>query len=350
MWELVGVCVMAFLIKAEKTKYWILRYRDLASGRWREKSTKCRVDDRLETRAAQRMEAEASRQEAQVRPDASGEFSSWVRAYLRGHYANPKSLKRYEAAWLRIVEFSHKEKIRHPSEVRYEHANAYLQWRKSRDACKHNTARLEVKFWSFLLQEAMRREYCQKNPLSLATIPRELSASKKELTPEDFAKARSAFAARTTAPWMLTAFEICAHTGCRFNEAEFGPEDVDFEAKILWLTDSKRAANDPRKKFSVPLPDPLAEHLKHVFEKRNRTTVKLVPDQNTRFNKVLKAACGATSHSLRVSFITRCHRAGLSESMAMRLVNHSTKIVHAIYSKLNIEDARQAAALVPPPV
>jgi integrase len=149
---------------------------------------------------------------------------------------------------------------------------------------------------------------------------------------------------------MLTAFEICAHTGCRFNESEFGPEDVDFDKKILWLTDSKRAETDSRKKFSVPLSEPLAAHLKEVFTKRNRTTVKLVPDQNTRFNKVLKAACGATSHSLRVSFITRCHRAGLSESMAMRLVNHSTRLVHAVYSKLNIEDAREAVARVPPPV
>ena len=350
MWELVGVCGMAFLIKAEKTKYWILRYRDLDSGRWREKSTKCRVEDRLETRAAQRMEAEQTRLEAQVRPDDSGEFSSWVAAYLRGHYTNPKSLKRYEAAWLRILEFCHKQKIRHPSEVRYEHAMSYLQWRKGKDGCGHNTARLEVKFWSFILQEAMRREYCQKNPLSLATLPRELSAPKKELTPEDFAKARSAFTARTTAPWMLTAFEICAHTGCRFNESEFGPEAVDFEKKILWLTDSKRAETDSRKKFSVPLSEPLAAHLKDVFTKRKRTTVKLVPDQNTRFNKVLKAACGATSHSLRVSFITRCHRAGLSESMAMRLVNHSTRLVHAVYSKLNIEDAREAVARVPPPV
>jgi hypothetical protein len=89
--------------------------------------------------------------------------------------------------------------------------------------------------------------------------------------------------------------------------------------------------------------------IKQVFEKCDRTSGRLTGDQNRVFNSILKAACGATSHSLRVSFVTRCHRAGLSESQAMRLVNHSTRLVHAVYSKLNLSDARAAAALVPPP-
>ena len=30
----------------------------------------------------------------------------------------------------------------------------------------HNTARLELKFFSFILNEAIRREYCERNALA----------------------------------------------------------------------------------------------------------------------------------------------------------------------------------------
>ena len=101
------------------------------------------------------------------------------------------------------------------------------------------------------------------------------------------------------------------------------------------------------------MPPPLAAYLKTVVEEDlygGRTMPECITSSNARFNDVLKAGTGgATSHSLRVSFISRCHRAGLSESQAMRLVNHSTSAVHKIYSRLNIDDARTAMAKVEPP-
>lgn len=341
---------MAFVKKNSKSAYWVLKFRDLETGAWRERSTRLRHDCPKQSRAARRMAQEATAAEAQVGTMEAGEFRDWVMDYLREHYTEPKSLKRYTAAWMRICDFNGERGIRHPAHVRYEHAADFMKWRKAQRV-KHNTARLELKFYSFILQEALRREYCQKNPLSLAQVGREPVAEKPDLDLEDFRKARAAFAARATAPWMLTVFEVCAHVGCRFCEAEFGPEAVDFKKKILWITDSKRADTDPRKRFGVPLPDTLATHLREVFKVRERTAPDLSQgEQNRQFNITLKAACGATSHSLRVAFITRCHRAGLSESQAMRLTNHSTRLVHQIYSRLSVDDARAAAEKVPPPL
>lgn len=336
---------MAFLRTTPKSCFWILKYRDLESGRWREVSTRCRIEDPKETRRAQRMAEEASKKEAQAAPQ-QGAFCEWTAAYLESHFANVRSRKRYDVAWQRCLEWMRLRNVRHPAEIRYEHAADFMEWRKEHGA-SHNTARLELKLFSFVMQEALRREICVKNPLALAKVPRTPAKPKKELDIEDFAAARAAFATR--APWMLTVFEICAHLGCRFNEAEFGQEAVDFGQKVIWLTDSKRKEGDPRKRYAVPLPAGLEAHLRQVFESRPRTSGRLTGDQNRVFNSVLKGACGATSHSLRVSFVTRCHRAGLSESQAMRLVNHSTRLVHAVYSKLNLDDARAAAALVPPP-
>ena len=341
---------MAYITKTGKSAYWVLRYRCLDTGKWRDRSTRCRHDDAKQTRAAQRMAEEASALEAKVGPEASGDFSAWALDYIRRHYTSESSRKRYEAAWMRILEWARLRGIRHPAHVRYEHATDFLEWRTAQEA-SHNTARLELKFLSFILQEALRRELIQKNPIALAKVPRTPAKVKPEFDSADFKKARAAFTARKSAPWMLTAFEICAHLGCRFREAELAREDVDFEQRIIWITDSKRKLGDPRKRFSVPLPDSLATHLKAVFKKRDRTTPDLrFGEHNRQFNVTLKEATGATSHSLRVSFVTRCHRAGLSESQAMRLVNHSTRLVHAIYSRLSVEDARAAAAKVLPPI
>ena len=336
---------MAFLRKTSKSAFWVLKYRDLDSGKWREESTRCRIDDAKQTRKAQRMAEVASKREALTAP-RHGDFVEWAPAYLESHFENVRSRKRYELAWSRCLEWMRVRNLRHPADVRYEHAHDFMDWRKGQGA-SHNTARLELKLFSFVMQEALRRELCTKNALALAKVARTPPKPKKELSSEDFAAARAAFADR--AKWMRTVFEICAHLGCRFNEAEFGKQDVDFVEGVIWLNDSKRKEGDPRKRYAVPLPVGLAGHLKEVFKKRDRTSGRLTGDQNRVFNSILKKACGATSHSLRVSFVTRCHRAGLSESQAMRLVNHSTRLVHAVYSKLNLSDARAAAALVPPP-
>jgi site-specific recombinase XerD len=343
MWESEA---MAFLRQTPKSSFWILKYRDLDTGRWREESTRCRIDDPKETRKAQRMAEVASRREAQLAPRHQGDFIEWAPPYLTAHFSNAHSKKRYELAWSRCVEWMRLGNLRHPADIRYEHASQFMDWRKDQGA-SHNTARLELKLFSFVMQEALRRELCTKNPLALAKIPRTAPKPKKELSTKDFSAARAAFADR--ADWMLTVFEICAHLGCRFSEAEFGREDVDFKEKVIWLIDSKRKDGDPRKRYAVPMPAGLAAHLQQVFKKSDRTSGPLTGDQNRVFNSILKTATGATSHSLRVSFVTRCHRAGLSESQAMRLVNHSTRLVHAVYSKLNLSDAHSAAALVPPP-
>ena len=123
---------------------------------------------------------------------------------------------------------------------------------------------------------------------------------------------------------------------------------VDFDKKLIWIEDSKRDEGDPRKIYAVPMPDSLINYLL-TLKGQERTTQVLTREMNRTFTIVLKASTGATSHSLRVSFISRCHRAGLSEAQAMRLVNHSTRMVHRIYSRLSVDDARAAMAQVAPP-
>jgi integrase len=181
---------------------------------------------------------------------------------------------------------------------------------------------------------------------ALAKVERTPAAQKPELGEKLLRAARAAFEKRPL--WMRSIFEICAHIGCRFSEAAMPLSQVDFKRKIIWIEDSKRPPGDPRKMYSVPMPTSLVDYLKTI-RKHPRTAPPVTGDMNRVFNIVLKKATGATSHSLRVSFISRCHRAGLSEMQAMRLVNHSSQLVHRIYSRLSVEDARAAMSKVTPP-
>jgi integrase len=234
-----------------------------------------------------------------------------------------------------------------PRQVRYEHVGEYLEWRQqgARGASR-NTARLEMKFLGFLMREAIRREFADRNPVEMARIDRDPPKGKPDLDDTAISAARVAFSSRPA--WMGIVFEVLIHLGCRFAESSIPWARIDFEARTIQIEDSKRKAGDPRKLFLVPMSDQLAGYLAAVKKKSkiDRTVPVLSRVQNHRWNRVFKSACGATSHSCRVAFISRCHRAGLSESEAMRLVNHSSRLVHAVYTKLSVEDARVSLARV----
>lgn len=339
---------MASLYKKPRSPFHWLRYRDLDTGDWKGRSLKLRLDSDTETRRAQRIADETTRKEAQISNYVTGTFPTWVPDYIETHYRNARTKARSKHAWARIWQFLRTLRIHHPRQLQYSHAAAYLEARK-KEEISHNTARLELKFLSFIMQEAIRRDYADRNPLVSARIRREQPKAKPYLSPADISRIREHLKKKPV--WMQTVLEICAHLGCRFNESSFSKNQVDFDKDLIWMTDSKRDETDPRKQYAVPLPESLKAYLQKLFEKQDFTVKPLSGEQNRLFNKELKATFpGATSHSLRVSFITRCHQAGISEHQAMRLVNHSNSLVHQIYSKLNIEDVRAAAKLVAPPL
>ena len=79
------------------------------------------------------------------------------------------------------------------------------------------------------------------------------------------------------------------------------------------------------------------------MESGEPVTCLLTEDKNGRINAAFRAAgINASFHSLRVTFVTRCHRSGLTAIEAMRLVNHSSQLIHKVYSRLNVDDVRVA--------
>ena len=324
--------VMASLRERKGSPYFTIRYRDIDSGEW------------LDRIKANRERVKRTELEKKFAPVSGGEFSSWVPLYLKEQYQKPSSFKRYSIAWTNLNGWLLSEKIRHPREIKYEHASRYMAWRK--ESVVHNTARLELKFFGSLMSEAIRREYADRNVIAQYRVHKKEAPLKEELTDEDIDKARLLFKRRSS--WMQTVFEILLQLGCRFGEARFHKSQIDFQAiqPLIQIEDSKRKPTDPRKMFTVPISKEFAAYLKDLKWEDGYAVPILDGSRNQNFNSVIKEACGATSHSCRVTFITRCHRAGLTEAQVMRLVNHSSTEVHKIYTRLNVGDSSAALSKV----
>lgn len=338
---------MAYLRPHKRSPFWYLKRRSLDTGHWGEKSTGLRIDSARDTRKAQRAADKASIEEKRVgSPGTSPAFLAWVPPYMENHWTREGgSRRRYQIAWQAVRRFLAEHDIAYPRQVRYEHAEAYLSWRRAtavhNKSVGRNTAILELNFLSQLLNEAKRRDFCESNPMIQLGLEREPAKEKRELTFSEITKLRKAL--KREPQWMRNVFEIALYTGCRFSEASIPVSEIDFRARTIRLRDSKRKDTDRRKFFTVPMAPGLRPLLLRIKQTGAATTCELSRDKNGRINYLFKKTIGdASFHCLRVTFITWCARAGLSEAEAMRLVNHSSQIVHRIYSKLNVEDVRRA--------
>jgi integrase len=338
---------MASLKPAPNTPNWVLSYRDLVTGEWKTRTLQLRRDSKTDTRKAEAIARKATADERRSKPLMAGQFAQWVDDYINFRYANENTRKRSEYCWAPLWRYLKEHKITHPQRVRYEHIQKYLTYRKE-EGRAHNTARQELKFLSLLMDEAVKREYAFNNPLARVKIAREPSKVKPDLSESELRKIKAAFAKRPQ--WMQTVLAICAHTGCRISESSLHSSDVDFKRNLIHFRDSKKDHLHPRKHFSIPLPKGLKPVLKKLFKQQDQTVPPISREQNRLFNKAMSDVVeGATSHCLRVAFITRCQREGLPESASMKLVNHSDQLVHKIYSRLNVKDIATFAKRVPPP-
>jgi site-specific recombinase XerD len=341
---------MAFLLRKKRSPFFYIRYRDLETGGWKDENTKLRADHPKEALKAVREANRRTSEEAVVRPSRGENFQDWAFYYISEHYRNEETKKRALYFWSTIAVWLHESGLKHPREVEYRHAQEYMNWRTG-EGGEHagwNTARHEVKFLSFLLNEAIRRGYTESNGIALARLPLRAAKLKREIKTEEIGPVRKALAEGE--PWMATAFELQLHLGCRFSETRLSKKQINLKAGTITITDAKRQETDDRKNFTVPINPQLDAFLQAIPWYDGFTLPPLHRTMNRDYNALLnKGARGLTSHCLRVSFVSRCHRSGLGEHEAMRLVNHSTRLVHRMYSRLNVEDARRAMEKLPLP-
>lgn len=347
---------MASLYPKPNSPFWYITFKD-AKGARLNRSTGLRRDSAKETAKAKTLCAQISEKEIQGGVVNSANVNmdgwQWVAKFLRDHCRNPDTLKHYSNQWDWIQLFIVEKRLIHPNRIKFEHGQDYIDWRttfkkKSGNTVSHNTARLEVKLFSLIMTRAERLGYCSSNPLVRLGIRREESEEKPEITDEEFAiilpalekeAAENKRDKKDNPAWMQRAWLVSMHTGCRLKESRLEVRLLDFNRDTITYGKPKGGR---KRAFSIPMPPALKPLLKEWAREGNAFIFDF-PFQPSRAVGQFLHRLGLDHlcfHCLRVTYITRLARANVPLSVAMRLVNHASTLIHRIYQRLSVEDVR----------
>lgn len=339
---------MASLYKKDRSPFWYVQFVD-KNGKRRNQSTGYRWSSQKETADAQHLKAKLEVTETKTATIASSDaWDKWVVKFLKQHCQSSKTLERYLDAWKWLALYLQLNQVHYPAKVNYKLCKDYIEWRTNfkkktgKTVCK-NTALFEIKTFGLILGEAARLGIIDTNPCVKIGIKKDKPREKPELTDSEIQKIRKALVSEPE--WMGVAFEIALHTGCRLRETELPLRYVDFANKTMTFPTPKGGA---QKAFSIPIPTAILPLLKKLSTEGATKTLSF-PFQPSRqwtlfFNRVdMSHLC---FHCLRVTFVTRLARASVPLSVAMRLVNHSSELVHRVYQRLGVEDLRKYSEVI----
>lgn len=334
---------MAYLYRKKRSPFWYVQFVD-SDGKRRDRSTGLRADDPNETAKAKSLRAELESKEhlrsASARNDT---WDTWVLKFLDRHCQTPRTHERYVGSWRWLSLWLSTKRVHSPRQLTYRMAVEYIDWRtglkrKRGKTAGRNTAIMELKILALVMGEAVRLGFADANPLVSMKLRRDKPKKKPEMTDEEIVEIRRLL---TDEPeWMQVSFEIALHTGCRLRETKIPADCLDFKEKRITFPSPK--GGDARA-FSIPMPSALEPVLKKIKKSGRSHTIEF-PFQPSRrwqqfFIKIKKEHL--CFHCLRVSYVNRLRRAGVPREAAMRMVNHSSELVHQIYQRESVADIVQ---------
>ena len=334
--------LMASLITRPRSPYWYLQHKK--DGKWLKTSTGLRCDCPNDTAKARALRAEFEAAEFST-VSAKASNWEWVPDYLENMGSAPRTLICYHSRWRWVGMFLTHHKIT-PGNLVYLHAEKYMEWRtamkkrRSKKPTSRNTAIGEIHFMAFLMGEAVRRGLATANPLATIRLKKTPPKKKPELTDKEIDTCLDALKSEPT--WMLRAFLIALHTGCRLRETVMRMDTIDLAntpAIMTWASPK----GGVKRSFSVPIPDALIPLFREMKEQGEEFTLTMPVRASLEFTRVFrKAGVGhLTFHCLRVTRITRLRREGVPREVAMRLVNHSSELIHTLYDRHQVQDLMQ---------
>lgn len=339
-------CDVSAIYKRKDSPWYWIRFKT-PDGKWAAKATRYRTDSTLHRAKAQREASELSIKERAVRKGDD----LWVGGLIETHPVSPSTKKHYRNSWRWVSRFLAERRLR-LEEFAPAHAEQYIAWRLSipRTNGAHvsrNLAADDVKFikWAHrqgrllgLLDTVAMMDYRTKK----------LPAAKRPVFTDDEITRVRRFLAHDGAmdpakEWMQICFEIGYHTGCRLRETRLDLRLVDLHAGTINFPCPKGGVT---RAYTIPIPagiQPMLERLKgagrrYAFEWPGHGS-RISVEWRLTFN-----LCGLfnhTFHSLRATRVTNLRKAGIPQSVAMRLVNHSSTLVHEMYQRHFVEDLRR---------
>ena len=335
---------MASIYRKKRSPFWFIQYKD-DTGTRRNKSTPYRTDSAGDTVKARALRASLETKELTRSggPLDEGGWEKWVLPFLDRHCESPRTLERYKGNWQWLAVWLQAKKYHSPRAITYRNALDYIEWRttfkkKTGKTVGRNTAIMELKLLAMIMGEAVRLGHADANPLVSLKLRRDKPAKKPELTDKEVSEIREAL--KTEPEWMQVAFDIALHTGCRLRETRLPLSCIDFkEDKITFP--SPKGGED--RAFSVPMPTALRPLFERLRKAKKKFTLEFPFQPSRRWQQffiVIKKP-HLTFHCLRVTYVNRMRRAGVPREAAMRLVNHSSELIHQIYQRERVDDVAQ---------
>jgi len=330
---------MASLTKKADSPFWQLKWKSPTG--WKRTTTALRHDDPNDTAKAHELRAKAEAAEYRESAPATQGWG-WVEAFFASCGSQPRTIERYAGGWRWVQLFLSDQRIGLTA-IRYHHVHKYIEWRvgrkkKTGKRAGRNTAIQEVKILAMVMGEAVRREMIPANPLAELKLRRDPAPKKRAFTDDEITRCRAALA--TCPDWMQIAFEISLCTGCRLSDTRIPLSSIDLDSTPPTMT-FPVPKGGPEKAFSIPIPTQLLPMFRKMKRDKRAFTFDAFPFQPSRrwqqFFEVVGIE-GVCFHCLRVTKITRMRREGVPREVAMRLVNHSSELIHQLYDRHQVRD------------
>lgn len=277
-------------------------------------------------------------------------WGCWAEQFIRERYRNsPRTLQSYLGAWKFLAGFFMERKIARPRALTYQDVVDFVHWREgavkaSGKSVKRNTALHNLKVLSRLMREAIRKGYALSNPCD--RIAEEITADPKpqkpEFTDDQIALVRETLR-KSCAEWMLIAFEIALHQGCRLMATSIPMERLDFMRSTITFVE--KGSNGKPTVFTTAMHPAIRPMLERLRDEGRGVTCELDHWSSRNFNRVLKRiGLSHSFHSTRVTCITRMARAGVPIQQAMAYVHHASHAIHQVYQRLGVQDLSACTA------
>lgn len=335
---------MAYLYRKSRSPYWYVVYFD-SDNKEVHRSTGLRADDPNDTAKAKalRAELEAKEHHRHLVVKVESGWDSWVPKYLERHCETARTLERYTGNWKWLALWLQTERLHSPKDITYRKALEYVEWRttfkkRTGSSVGRNTAIMELKLLAMIMGEAVRLGHAEANPLVSLKLRRDKSPKKPELTDEEIKVIQKALEAEPE--WMQVAFEIALHTGCRLRETRIPLDCLDFAEKKITFPSPKGGES---RAFSIPMPTALRPLLAKLHKSKRGFTLDFPFQPSRRWQQffIKIKMPHITFHCLRVTYVNRLRRAGVPREAAMRLVNHSSELIHKVYQREKVDDVAQ---------
>lgn len=315
-------------------------------GTWGGKPSNIRKDSLGSLRKIKQLVASETSKEPTENYNRESNWNNWVPSFLQRKYgSSEKTLKRYLLAWSAVEVYLTVIKCLTPTYVTYQKCVDYVHWRSSDNkvltkACNWNTALTEVKVFSVILQEAVRRGYLGANPCFRLGLQRRNVKKKPRINEDEHLIIQNAL--KKAPEWMQESWEVAMLQGCRLSETAVPMVRINIKHKTISFI------GKGGKIHTSPLHLKLMRLVKKAKAEKREFLVYLPKHPSKCWSQFFDriGLPHITFHSTRVTVVTKLALAGYNRQMTKAYVGHASDTVHDVYTRIEAPDVRHLGAVL----